>query len=140
MKIYGNVCKKYREFKNPKISYIFRESLDLSIVYDQCGHDYKKILKEEESIEILKSPGLITNIEMYQKMYNHIWRKYKSRIQTEKYRNYLIEEINQNKLISKKHNKVYRVLNYIEHLLISISIVSGCISISAFASLVGILQ
>ena len=34
MKIYGNVCKKYREFKNPKISYIFRESLDLSIVYD----------------------------------------------------------------------------------------------------------
>ena len=140
MKIYGNVCKKYREFKNPKISYIFRESLDLSIVYDQCGHDYKKILKEEESIEILKSPGLITNIEMYQKMYNHIWRKYKSRIQTKKYRNYLIEEINQNKLISKKHNKVYRVLNYIEHLLISIFIVIGCISISAFASLVGILQ
>ena len=140
MKIYRNVCKKYREFKDPKIPYIFRKSLDLSIVYDQCGHDYKKILKEEESIEILKSLGIITNIEMYQKMYNHIWRKYKSIIQTEKYRNYLIEEINQNKLISKKHNKVYRVLNYIEHLLISISIVSGCISISAFASLVGILQ
>ena len=53
-------------------------------------------------------------------------------------RNYLIEEINQNELMSKKHKKVYRVLNYIEHLLILISTVMGCISISAFASLVGI--
>ena len=40
--------------------------------------------------------------------------------------------------MSKKHKKVYRVLNYIEHLLILISTVMGCISISAFASLVGI--
>ena len=43
---------------------------------------------------------------------------------------YLIEEVNQNELI--------RVLNYIEHLLILISIVTGCVSISAFISLVGI--
>ena len=40
--------------------------------------------------------------------------------------------------MSKKHKKVYRVLNYIEHLLISISTISGCVSISAFASLTGI--
>ena len=40
--------------------------------------------------------------------------------------------------MSKKHNKVYRSFNYIEHWLILISTVSGCISISAFASLVGI--
>ena len=40
--------------------------------------------------------------------------------------------------MSKKHKKVYRVLNYIEHLLISIVTVSGCVFISAFASLVGI--
>ena len=31
--------------------------------------------------------------------------------------NYLIEEINQNELMSKKHKKVCRVLNYIDHLL-----------------------
>ena len=31
-------------------------------------------------------------------------------------RNYLIEKINQNELMSKKHKKVYRLLNYIEHL------------------------
>ena len=33
-------------------------------------------------------------------------------------RNYLIEEINQNELISKKHKKVWTTLNYIEHSLI----------------------
>ena len=40
--------------------------------------------------------------------------------------------------MSKKHKKVYRFLNYIEHLLILIFTVSGCVSISAFASIVGI--
>ena len=40
--------------------------------------------------------------------------------------------------MSKKYKKVYRVLNYTGHLLILISIVTGCVSISAFASLVGI--
>ena len=50
--------------------------------------------------------------------------------------------MSQNKLMSKKHEKILyyfvRVLNYIEHLLISTSAVTGCVSISAFASLVGI--
>ena len=40
--------------------------------------------------------------------------------------------------MSKKHEKVYRVLNYIENLLILLSTVSGCVSVSAFAPLVGI--
>ena len=53
-------------------------------------------------------------------------------------RNYLIEEINRNELMSKKHKKVCRVLNYIDHLLIATSTITGWISISAFASLVGI--
>ena len=38
--------------------------------------------------------------------------------------------------MSKKHKKVYRVLNYIYHLLIVISIITGCVSISAITSLV----
>ena len=38
----------------------------------------------------------------------------------------------------KKYQKVFRVLNYIEDLLILIYTVSGCVSISAFASLVAI--
>ena len=53
-------------------------------------------------------------------------------------RNYFIEEINQKKLMSKKHKKLCRVLNYIDHFLIVISTITGCVSISAFASLVGI--
>ena len=40
--------------------------------------------------------------------------------------------------MGKKRKKVCRVLNYIEHLLILVSTVTGCVSISAFASLVGI--
>ena len=38
--------------------------------------------------------------------------------------------------MSKKHKKVCGVLNYIEDLLILASGVTGCVSISAFASLV----
>ena len=45
----------------------------------------------------------------------------------------LKDEKNQNELVSTKHKKVYRVLNYIEHLPILISTVSGCVSISSFA-------
>ena len=51
---------------------------------------------------------------------------------------YLIEEINRNELMSKKHKKVCRVLNYIDNSLTVLSTITGCISISAFASLVGI--
>ena len=56
----------------------------------------------------------------------------------DKIRNYFIEEINQNEMISKKHRRVCKAVNYIEHLLILASVVTGCVSISAFASLVGI--
>ena len=52
----------------------------LSIVYSQFDHEYKKIFKEKESIEILKVLGLINNKEEHQKIYNHAWRNYESRI------------------------------------------------------------
>ena len=54
-------------------------------------------------------------------------------------RNDLIEEINRNELLSKKHEKVCRVLNYIDHSFIVISTIIVCFSIFAFASLVGVL-
>ena len=53
-------------------------------------------------------------------------------------RNYLIEEINPNELMNKKHKKVCTTSNDIEHFLIFASTITGCVSISAFASLVGI--
>ena len=40
--------------------------------------------------------------------------------------------------MSKKHKNVCITLNYIEHLLILASVVTGCNSITAFASLIGI--
>ena len=83
---------------------------------------------------------MINNIVQYQKIYNHVWRKHKSRIQTEKkigeIRNYLIEEINQNKLMGKKRKKVCRVFSYI--LLIVTSRITELVYIFAFVSSVGI--
>ena len=57
---------------------------------------------------------------------------------TDKTKNYFLEEIKQNKLISRKHKKVCTTLNYIRHFLILASTVTGWISISTFASLLGI--
>ena len=53
-------------------------------------------------------------------------------------KNYLLEEIKQNQLVSGKHKTVCTSLNYIEHFLILASAFTGCISISTFASLIGI--
>ena len=52
--------------------------------------------------------------------------------------NCFLEEIKKNELMSKKHKKVCTTLNYIEHFLILASTIKGCISIYAFASLIGI--
>ena len=54
-------------------------------------------------------------------------------------RNYILKEIKQNELMSRKHEKVCVTLNYIENFLILASAVTGCISLSAFSSLLGIL-
>ena len=51
-------------------------------------------------------------------------------------RNYIFEEIKHNDLMSGKHKKTCNYLNYVEHLLILVSTITGCILISALASLV----
>ena len=53
-------------------------------------------------------------------------------------RNYFLEEIEQNELMSGKYKKLSKTLIYIKHFLILDSAITGCISISAFASLLGI--
>ena len=55
----------------------------------------------------------------------------------DKTNNYLIEEINRNELMSKKHKKVCTTLNYPEHF-ISASTIIVCVSIFVFSSLVDI--
>ena len=54
-------------------------------------------------------------------------------------RNYFLEEIGKNELMSRKHKRVCTTLNYIEHFLILASTITECISIPAFTSLIGIL-
>ena len=56
----------------------------------------------------------------------------------EETRGYLTEEINRNDLISKKYKKLCAILNYIENFLILAFTITGCVSISVFAFLVGI--
>ena len=53
-------------------------------------------------------------------------------------KNQLIEQINQNQLMSKRHKKVCKVLNYVDHILILTSTITGFVYISAFASLISI--
>ena len=53
-------------------------------------------------------------------------------------RNYLTDKTNRNELMSKKHKNVSTTVIYIEHFLILGSTITGCVSISAFAFLVGI--
>ena len=57
--------------------------------------------------------------------------------QTDGTRSHPIEEIKHNDLMSKKHRKMYRTLNYFEHSLLFMSAVTGCVLMSAFVSLVG---
>ena len=47
----------------------------------------------------------------------------------DKTKSYFIEEISQNELMSKQHKNVFGVLNFIEHLLILVPTVTGCVSI-----------
>ena len=92
----------------------------------------KKIFQEEESIKILKILGLINNIQEYR--INQEFRLKK----IDGIKNYLIEEINQNELMSAKDKRVCRVLNYIKNTLIAIFTITCCVSISVFLFLVGI--
>ena len=53
-------------------------------------------------------------------------------------RNYFLEEIKKNEFMNKKHKKVCTSLSYIEHFLVLASTITGCVSVSAFAFLIGI--
>ena len=70
------------------------------------------------------------------KIYNNFKKRAEEKISQEfrlqninKTRNYLLEEINRNELMSKKHKKVCTTLNYIEHILVLGSTITGFASI-----------
>ena len=47
-------------------------------------------------------------------------------------RNYLLDEIKRNDVMSEKYKKTCTYLNYVEHLFILASAVTGCVSVSSF--------
>ena len=51
-------------------------------------------------------------------------------------KNYLLEDKTNNELMSEKYKKRCKYINYVEHLFILVSTVTGCVYISAFVSLV----
>ena len=94
--MYYIVCGNYRKFKNPKIPYIFEKSLVFSINCSKCQKIYEKIFKEEESVETLKTPGLIKNIQLLLKLAEEkISQEFRLK-NVEEARNYFAEEIKQN--------------------------------------------
>ena len=61
-KLYCVICRKYRKFEKPKISYFLENTLVLSVICSKCKNEDKKLFKEKESIEILKILGLTENV------------------------------------------------------------------------------
>ena len=77
---------------------------------------------------------------IYKHFKDKIWTKIKTSNKDWKNRwnkNYLLEEIKLNDLMSKKHKRISKTLNYIEHILILTSAFTGCVLISAFTFVVG---
>ena len=60
--LYCIIYGKYRKFEKRKILYPLEKTLVLSIICSKCKNGDEKILRKEESIEILKILGLIENI------------------------------------------------------------------------------
>ena len=136
-KIYCTKCKKYKEFKKPKISYFFDKTFFLSSICNKCRSEDEKIFKEEGSMEIQNILGSINNIKNTKRKKKDISQEFILK-NIDETTNYFLEEIGQKELMSRKHRKVCSTRNYIEHFLILTSTVTGCISISVFASLLGI--
>ena len=56
------VCGRYRKFEKPKISYLLEKKLVLSIICSKFKNENEKLLKEEKSVEIIKTLDLIENV------------------------------------------------------------------------------
>ena len=68
------------------------------------------------SIKSLKNLIILKSIRKYKLVPEENMNQEFRLKEIDEIRNYLIEEINQNELMSKKDRKIERVLNYTEHL------------------------
>ena len=130
-KLHCIICGKYRKFEKPKTSYLLEKTLVPSIICRKCKKTQLRYWKFLVKLKI----------------YNYFKNMCKANMSLtfrvkdiDERRNYFLEKINQNELMSKKHKKVCATLNYIEHFFILTSAINGYISISFFASLISILN
>ena len=110
--MYGFYCIAF-------IEYMLAEKTLLDYTNLLCPNDYKKNYKI-----------------IYKYFKDKYVRRSKSTLEFRlrkiyKIRNYLLDEIKHNDLMSEKYKKTCKYLNYVEHLLILASTVTSCVSISA---------
>ena len=105
--IYCIKCNKYKKFKNPKISYIFKKALDFSNICFNCNSNNDKIYKQRTSTEILNVLGLNHNIKRVKHIVSHISDKYGRKKKSLK--TYFIEKVKQKDLMSKKIKNLVRL-------------------------------
>ena len=130
-KLYCVICGKYRKFEKPKISCILEKTLVLSIICSKCkNEDEKKYLKKMNQ---LRHSEFLVCLKIYN-YFKNMSQEFRLKIINET-RHYFLEEIEQNELMSKQHEKACTILNYVENFLILASTITGSISISAFDSL-----
>ena len=104
-----------------------KKTLVFSFIFSNCGSKNEKIFKEEAPIVTLRIFDFIfnyqcTKIDMTEE---NIGQEFRLKEIDEKL-NCFIQEMKQNELISKKHKKVCKILNYTQDLLILATTVTGC--------------
>ena len=124
-KLYCVICGKYRKYEKPKIHFL-EKTLVFFIICNKCPNKDEKIFSKNKLYNYFKN---MTEANISQEF------RLKNIDET---RNYFLEEIKQNELMSRKHKMVCATLNYIEHFHILGSTITGCSSISAFTSLTAI--
>ena len=105
-KLYSINCSKYRKFGKPKILHLLKNTISFYYLEEYVQKWRWKNIKQQEWFEILKIPGLNNDIEEYGKNIimpeENINQEFRLN-KIDEIRNYLMEVINSNELMSKKH-------------------------------------
>ena len=86
-KLYSVICGKYRRFE---MLYLLEKTLVLSVIYGKCKIEDQKIFKEKESVECNYFKNMCQEFRLQN---------------IDETRNYFLEEIKQNELMSKEQKK-----------------------------------
>ena len=109
---------------------------------------YCTIFKEYMlSVETLLGYANLFSLNDYKKNDKIKYKSFKNKMSSLKFRlkkidetrNYLLEETKHNDLVNEKYKNTFKYLNYVEFFLILASTITGCVLISRFTWLVGVL-